>query len=118
MKKHVQDIVLAFYNSFKLLNDHKLTLRTIQPSTVLYDDKLKAIIFTDLRHYCKHNEDVVKQTETSFPYSCSFEPMLLTKGSSEPGRDRWSVAVILLEILVGSELILSQGSYEELKNLL
>ncbi len=62
--------------------------------------------------------EVNRQTLTYFPYSSSFEPLLIRKSDSECFRDKWSLGAILLEMLIGSDLMLTLDHSEELRDLL
>ena len=84
---------------------------------MLYNPSSRHITFADLRYACKSKVELDKQRETSFPYNISFTPQFLPYKDSHPMRDRWSLGLILLEMLIGEELVLGQESYDELKEL-
>ena len=117
VKSHALDIVVAFSEAFTLFRAQDITLRTIQPSTVAYDPDAKKLTFADQRFVCKSGIEVDRQNETSFPYRSSGIPPFFAYRDTHPMRDNWCLGVIILEMLVGPELVLTLRSYAKFLDL-
>ena len=61
--------------------------------------------------------DVGKPTAIYAPYCSSYEHVFAGIQESDNLRDRWSIGVIVLEMLVGPELILARESFLQIEEL-
>ena len=94
------------------IDSMQLCLRSITPSGITISNDLKTLIFKDLINICDQGSEEPGQDSGAYPYSNYqyFQNYKISK--SDPHWDTWSVAVVILEILIGSEFVLQARSNE------
>jgi len=115
---HGNQVVSSLITAYLAAEEQGLVMRSIQPATVYFDRTLDHAMFVDLRSTCQVGDDVDFQGESHAPY-CSerfFSRDWLK--NSETERDMWSIGVLLLEILLGTKLVLAHEGFLNIKDLL
>lgn len=111
-------IVRAILRAYQVLDDEELILRNIQPSSIYFTTDLKHVMFGDIRKisFADENDDLSSSLER--PYNAfGFQHVSWLK-HSDPIRDLFSVFLCILEVYVGTELVLNIASSQELALLL
>jgi hypothetical protein len=93
-------------------------VRGIQPSMVFISVDAKEINFTDITSMTSENSDVVHKVKSSFPYSALHELDKDDDYASDRFLDMWSIGVIILEIICGSDIVLATGCFKHVRLLL
>ena len=84
----------------------KVTHRSISPKTIQLPADMTTLILTDLTNMCDADDEVEYEQGGVAPY-CSLSFLEHNHFErSDPAWDTWSVGVIILEILLGSEFVL------------
>ena len=105
----VQQLLLLYAE----LKDAKAVARTLAPETIYVDAECERMALTDVSALVFHHEPVYYIPVAKMPYNHSeLDVHPLTKLTS-PGWDLWSVAVMILEVVAGSDLVLLLRTYED-----
>ena len=110
----VQQLILM-YAEFKRA---KVTARTLAPESIYVDERCEQLTPTDLTALAYHHEPVLYFPEVKLPYNNQKLGVNWMTRLDSPDWDLWSVGVICLEIIVGSELVLLLKTYEDVEVLL
>ena len=97
---------------------HKLTLRTLTPSTVMLDRSFSQVIFADISELCQQDDGTQPSTLPPLPYSAMLLPAYRKSPRSHTIFDRWSVGVIMLEILLGTGAVMTIHSFAAAEELI
>ena len=93
------------------------TLHTLEPKTIFISTQAAKLVVTDLFGVCFKGKRVLEQPALFMPYSNqALREHSLTQPHDQE-RDFWSVGMIILEILLGSELVLGLKTNAEVKDL-
>ena len=100
------------------LKNANLVARTLAPQTIYVDEKCEKMMLTNITALVFHHEPVYYISVAKMPYNYSeLDEHPLTNLTS-PEWDLWSVAVMILEVISGSDLVLLLKTYEDVKALL
>jgi hypothetical protein len=86
---------------------HKLTLRNLTPSNVMLDRSFSQVIFADISELCQQDDGTQPSTLSPLPYSAMLLPAYRKSPRCHTIFDRWSVGVIMLEILLGTSAVMT-----------
>ena len=92
--------------------------RYLQPNTISLSRGFELLTFIDISNMCDSGSEADLNLVGIAPYSASRFREFDTVPKSVYDWDFWSVGVIILEILVGSQLILSCRDYDEIVSLM
>lgn len=82
------------------------TLNTLEPKSIFVSPYATKLVAVDLFGVCYKDKRVLEQPPLFMPYSNqALREHNLTR-SDNGERDLWSVGIIILEILIGTELVL------------
>ena len=71
-------------------------------------------MFNDMHNICKRDSNELCQEYGAAPYSSQGFVELMANTKGDPHWDTWSVAVVILEILMGSEFVVLEKTYESI----
>ena len=95
-----------------------LFLRAIDPHFITFSNHLDGLVYASITTACSCSIKSGYQFQSYAPYSAR----QMEEFSYLPQRcdfwDRWAIGVVILEILVGTELVLVATSYEKVEQLL
>ena len=103
----VRCLLQATHDAYK----KKLAIRSIHPAAITINESLGTVMFTDMRSITKalvHDKD--KGTAPT-PYNSNSFYHLRSWSCADPWRDHWSMGILMLEILVGWKVVLSQSKF-------
>lgn len=109
-----RNLVKAFLD----IQEAGISCRTIQPSSIRMKIGEWKPVFTDISSICGTGDKPLDDCRVSAPYTSERYTELAQYGNTEAFRDAYSVGVTLLEILVGTPLVVSNPEYEQVENLL
>ena len=113
MASHGHRLIQQLILMYAELKKAHVAARTLAPETIFVDDQCEQMTFNDVTALAWHNEPVLYFPEAKMPYN---NRMLnenpLTRAWSNDW-DLWSIGMIALEIVVGSELVLPLRTHEE-----
>ena len=92
-------------------------VRNISPMTVYFDNCLSLAMFGDIRRIARAETCDKLYSHMPVPYTSDHFNCLHWMDKDSHGRDYWSVGVVLLEILVGTKLVVNCRSFAEVKDL-
>ena len=85
----------------------KVTARNLSPTTIVVDELCENMTLVDITGLAYHNEPVFYFPENHMPYdNRKLGENFLTRASSKDW-DLWSIGMMSLEIIVGSDLVQS-----------
>ena len=93
-------------------------MRSIQPQHIRVSEDLKFAMFTDLRRVRESYTETDDFDVCKPPYSALNTPQFMGLASTCVERDLWSIGAILLEILVGSRIVLTKDNVTNMRILL
>ena len=93
------------------LYSREITLRTINPANIVLNEDLNEVMFVDLRSACKFGEEPEREYHSIEPYSSDGYLFFIEQKKSRDFRDKWSIAVVILEILLSTKLVLAYPTY-------
>ena len=113
MASHGHRLIQQLILMYAELKKAHVTARTLAPETIFVDDQCEQMTFNDVTALAWHHEQVLYFPEASMPYSNrKLNENPLTRAWSNDW-DLWSIGMIALEIVVGSELVLLLRTHEE-----
>ena len=95
------------------LKNAKVVARTLAPETIYVDEKCEKMMLTNITALVFHHEPVYYQPVAKMPYNHSELDVNPLTNLTSPDWDRWSVAVMILEVISGSDLVLLLKTYED-----
>ena len=93
-------------------------MRTIQPSSTFFSDDFSFVVFTDLSAHCQMRSKQTRDVGIHAPYSSIGFLDLKDISSSSGFWDRWSIGIMILEIIIGTDLLLDHCTFFQVKELL
>ena len=112
MQKHGQQIVMLLLQALLDLEEQELVVRNICPSTTYLAEDYSKLMFADSRRICIESHSATAETDTRPPYSSSNMAQFIGFSHSSPEFDHWSTGIMILEIIVGTELVLANSTYQ------
>jgi hypothetical protein len=100
------------------LYDRGWVLRSMWPNDIVVQEEEGFVVFTNIVYMCEENKEDNYFTAVPSPYSPAGMPELNLLKSSDIDTNHWAAGIILLEILIGSKLVLGLESYNDIKWLL
>jgi hypothetical protein len=94
-----------------------IAVRGINPSTISIANNLEHIMFADITTTCSTTIESKHRYVRYPPYSARLMPEFADVDSECPFWDQWSVGVVILEILVGTDLVLAADSFSKVLKL-
>ena len=96
----------------------RVTARNLSPTTIVVDELCENMNLVDITGLAYHNEPVFYFPENHMPYdNRKLGENPLTRASSKDW-DLWSIGMISLEIIVGSDLVLLLTTQEAVESLM
>ena len=92
--------------------------RTLSPTTIFVDQLCESMIMTDITALAYHHEPVYYFPPVVMPYNNSKLGVNTFTRLTSPDWDLWSIGMISLEIIVGSELVLLLTTQEDVESLI
>jgi len=99
------------------LESDKLVMRTIAPSTTILNADHSAMIFADIRGICVEGDTTLPILSTKAPYSARSMPEYLLIPAADAFWDQWSVGMLILEVLVGTEAVMATETCSDVQGL-
>ena len=115
---HGATLFKTLLNSYTLLKESGYVLSSMQPSNVYITQDAKELQFTDLLSMTKREEKAMHSIRCEQPYCCFDDFTEYKMARSDPMLDMHALCMILLEILVGTDVILSCGCWENVEDLI
>ena len=91
--------------------------RTLAPTTIFVDQLCESMIMTDITALAYHQEPVYYFPPVVMPYNNSKLGVNPFTMLTSPDWDLWSIGMMSLEIIVGSELVLQLTTQEDVESL-
>ena len=92
--------------------------RGINPDTIVFDANFTTLLFADIRSICVAESDDHGYVINEEPYDSVLLQRMNGLGNVDPRRDIWSVGVVLLEVIVGTRLIMDCQTFTDVSRLL
>ena len=114
-QKIIKNLLLGMLELKKL----KMVLRNINPNFIALDDDYEQLQFCSLDNVAKNCKQEEQPYTGDLPYCCQ---QILKLSRHLPARsclrDQWSIGMIVLEVLVGTEAVIPLSSVQEVEELL
>ena len=117
MIQHGHKIVKALLKGLLQLDSDKIYVRAIQPTTTLLSGGMDQVMFCDIKSACVLGGYAEKKVNVSMPYNISKDRRYLAISPDSAFWDHWSVGVMILEILLGSDIVLAAQTKENLEKI-
>ena len=105
MEKQGQKIIVRLLEAVLELERQKFYLRRIQPMSTFLSDDYEKVVFVDLRNALTEGERGSHIEDFHYPYDASFVDEFSNDNKDSSIWDYYSVGMIVLEILVGTEIV-------------
>jgi hypothetical protein len=86
------------------LKEHGVKVYNIEPSSIYLNDDYSKLVFADIRHMASNDEKKCPVITTKPPYCGLFGLLKEREHWETQARDMYSIGVVILEIIVGTEL--------------
>ena len=96
----------------------RVTTRTMSPAAITVDEKCERMTITDLHALAFHGERVFFHPETVMPYNNQKLGVNPWTPLWSKDWDLWSIGIMSLEVIVGSELVLPLRTYRHVEDLM
>ena len=110
----IQQLILM-YAEFKKA---KVIARTLAPETIYVDEMCVQMTPTDITALAYHSEPVFYFPPVKMPYNNQKLGVNRFTRVTSPDWDLWSIGIMSLEIIIGSELVLLLDTYEAVERLM
>ena len=111
-------LILQLILMYAELKKAKVTVRTLCPTSIFVDTLCEGMTFADITGLVYHDEPVFYYPEVRMPYNNQMLDENPMTSLSSPDWDLWSIGMISLEIIVGSELVLLANTQEDVELLM
>ena len=112
MQHYGNTIFKSLVGAYNSLKNMKVVIRGLQPTSIFLSEDATQVQFSDILSMVQDNHDDEHKIHSEAPYS-SYDDLLRSRGiKSDRYLDTHSIAVILLEILVGTDLVLTCQSWQ------
>ena len=111
-------VITNLLKGILVLEKRRMVLQNIQPSTIMISKDGEELHFGDLSHVTKegHPKDNVEMLHP--PYVYDLVERLSFKDYAHSVKDRYSIGIVILEILAGSDLVIMANGEELVAQLL
>ena len=110
----IQQLILMYAEFVRA----EVTARILQPSGIFVDGRCEHMTFTDLSALAFHGEPVRYFQEPLMPYNNQALGVNWNTPDWSKDWDLWSVGMMTLEVIVGTELVLTLKDYESVEKLM
>ena len=111
-------LILQLILMYEELKKAKVTARTLSPTCIFVDTLCEQMTFSDLSALVYHNEPVFDDPVVRMPYNNQYNGVNWSTSRTSPDWDLWSIGMIALEVIVGSELVLPLHTHECVESLM
>ena len=118
MLKRGQAIITSLLRGLKELRGPRYVVRSIQPSSITLTDQDFDLKFSDISQMCIDEEERTREVGSFSPYNGLKVDEEEYLDNASPELDYWSVGVVILEILAGTELVITATSASKIRDLL
>jgi len=117
MQVHGRRIILLLLRAFQQLRRASVAVRGIDPTSVRLSHNLENLMLSDIKATCLTTTEDKKRFFKNAPYSAKFMPEFSHLCMESEFWDQWSIGVIILEILLGTDLVLATNSFDDIASL-
>ena len=119
MEKTGGEIIKNLLLGMMELRKLQLVLRNIAPSSIALSEDLKQLQFCSLDNVARNCREEYQPQRGELPYCCNdILLMHLNIPSASVLRDYWSIAIIILDILFGTEVVIPLFNHRQIVDLL
>ena len=111
-------IILGLLQAFQELKKMRISLEVISPANVYLSEDLNKLILNGIQDVTWHGEPRLTKPVCGMPYSNRSLPQYALAPKSSFVWDLWSIGVIILEVLVGPDLVRGVDSDAAIRELL
>jgi hypothetical protein len=104
MYLHGSKIIKLLLMGLIELKDFGVKVYNIEPSSIYLNDDYSKLIFADVKHMASKEEKKCPVITTKPPYSGLFGLLKEREQWESHARDMYSIGVVILEIIVGTEM--------------
>ena len=115
--KRGQQLFKSLILAVQGLQDRELLIRNIAPTYIRVSEDCSQVVFSNLARASTFEQETDLRSNIYAPYSSDRFSGHNRYSVDNRYRDFWCVGLILLEVLVGSELVLGINSCDDLNNL-
>ena len=115
MEQHGQKIIQKLLESSLLLLQDAFYLRRIQPSTIMLNEDYTELVFADIRNAITKQDKNSETEDFFFPYDAGALWEFHKVQQDCPMWDEWSIGITILEIIIGTELVVMCTNYPDVK---
>jgi serine/threonine protein kinase len=103
---HGSKIIKLLLQGLRELKEHDIVVNNIQPSSIFLNAEYSELIFSDIKYMSKGLKKSYHSITTPAPYSGSHGSMKEREAWESQTRDIYSIGIVILEILVGTEMVI------------
>jgi serine/threonine protein kinase len=103
---HGSKIIKLLLQGLRELKEHGIVVNNIQPSSIFLNEDYSELIFSDIKYMSKGLKKSYHSITTAAPYSGSHGIMKEREAWESQTRDIYSIGIVILEILVGTEMVI------------
>ena len=111
-------IVLQLILMYEELKKAKVTARTLSPICIFVDTLCESMTFSDLTALVYHDEPVFDDPVVRMPYNNQYNGVNWNTSRTSSDWDLWSIGMMTLEVIVGTELVLPLHTHECVESLM
>jgi serine/threonine protein kinase len=110
-----QELVKLLLEAYMELEKSDVRIRSIQPSNTFVSNNYDKVTFADISASCQRNTTASREVGVIEPYSSIGFINFRSIPDSSPFWDRWSIGIMILEIIIGSDLLIENSTFKYLK---
>jgi serine/threonine protein kinase len=111
MRKHGQALICCLIKGLQELKGLGVVLRNIQPKNIFVSTDCAKLVFNNILSACSASEQLEQARDSCPPYSNTFFRSFREVPVYDHIWDNWSVGIIILEILAGTEVVTPINSF-------
>ena len=111
-------IINQLLQSYLELKKLMATLSTIQPKNIFMSEDLKLLLHLGIQNVTFHGKSRASYPDVCMPYSNRSLPEYALQKAWSLEWDLWSIGVVILEVLVGSEIVEQLDTDCKIRNIL
>lgn len=100
------------------LKDHGLKIFNIDPSSIYINEDVSQLTFTDIQYIGRDQKETKLVIKTHSPYAGRHGLMKEREAWESQSRDMHSIGVVILEVIVGTELVIMAKNEDYMAKLL
>lgn len=118
MESYGSIIFMSLIAALAELSEVGIVHRNLSPDSIYVSNDFSKLKFSDFQNSLMTSWNDGARAFGIFPYSALQDKVAKQEGAESPGQDLWSVGVVLLEIVVGSNFVQNARRVEDIESIM